>query len=112
MSYAIKIGGISESIVDGQVLASFSFYVDDGENIVNDAVFYQTEDLTEAAAGITEYGMLVFNTVNSDLESDVTIGCLVGTSEVEATIALGNLLTDGELGASLDELVDEGGGGD
>lgn len=114
MANNIKIIGKSSILVDGESLCCIAFGAFGGElgaTPLNDAVFVQTEDLTEACGGITEYGMLVFNSVNSDLEDEVTIACVAGGSEIEATTSLGTLLTDGELGVSLDDLESEGEGG-
>ena len=43
------------------------------EEIAQNAVFKQTPTLTEAFAGITEYGALKFNGKNSDLSATVDI---------------------------------------
>lgn len=43
------------------------------EGIAQNAVFKQTPTLTEAFAGITEYGALKFNGKNSDLSATVDI---------------------------------------
>lgn len=101
MSVAIKITGKTNTVVDGENLCTISFGAYDNTTPINDAIFAQTESLTEACGGITEYGMLVFNTENSDLESNVTIACVAGGSTVEATTSLGTLLTDSDVGDAL-----------
>lgn len=72
------------------------------EHVPVNAVFIQEADLTEAFAGITEYGALKFNSVNSQMENNVTIKAklLDFDEEVEATTTLATL-ANMEIGTSL-----------
>ena len=62
------------------------------------AQFVQPQNLTSAVGGITDYGMLVFNTLNSDIDETVTIACVADDgTEVTVSTTLEDVL-DVEVG--------------
>lgn len=89
--------------VDGNnnVLASIGLGVrelnSEDEYVDYNATFVQPQNLATAFGGITEYGMLVFNEVNSDLSETVTIACVVDGTEVSASSDLSTIV-NAELG--------------
>ena len=111
MAMTIKVASKDVMEVDGELYVAMTFDAYDGDDKVYDAVFVETENLAEACAGITEYGMLVFNTVNSadELESEVTIACSVGGSLVEADTSL-EVLLETAVGEEVTDGTEAGGG--
>lgn len=111
MSMTIKVIGKDVMDVDGEQYVAMAFAPYDGDDKVNDAIFVETENLAEACAGITEYGMLVFNTVNSadEMESEVTIACQVGGSLLEADTSL-EVLLETAVGEEVTDGTEAGGG--
>lgn len=81
MAKSIKLVAKDVSIDNGVTYCSAGLALYDGEVELN-AFFLQPENLTEALGGITEYGMLIFNSDNSDLSSSVTIACVEAGEEV------------------------------
>lgn len=73
---------------------AISLVVYNDENVEIGANFIQTETLTEAFAGITEYGALKFNTLNSNLDTEIEFKAItVDTKEeVIATKTLTDLI--------------------
>lgn len=56
---------------DKKLYALALAYVEDDVEIP--VKFMQTEEMTSAFAGITDFGGVVFNELNSDMESDVVV---------------------------------------
>ena len=81
MAKSIKLVAKDVSIADDITYCSVGLALYDGDVELN-AFFLQPENLTEALGGITEYGMLVFNSDNSDLSASVTIACVEAGEEV------------------------------
>ena len=66
---------------DGVTYCSAGLALHDGDTELN-GYFLQPANLTGAVGGITEYGMLVFNSEDSDLTASVTIACVEAGSPV------------------------------
>ena len=74
--------GITETAIKN---ANLAMMVYDDNNTVQNYTFEQTESLTENLCGITDYGLLTFNTNNTDVNNEVTIRAVNGGDVVEKT---------------------------
>lgn len=75
-NHAIMVIGVFDSVTDEEFPATF----------------VQPSNLTAAVAGITDYGMIIFNTVDSDMDDDVTIAAVVAGVTVSETLPLEDLI--------------------
>ena len=100
MSTVIKVVGKDVMDVDTEKYVAVSLSAYDGTTKLNNGIFVETESLAEACAGITEYGLLVFNTVNSDTSDSVTVSCSVDGTLTSATTTLADIL-DADIGDAL-----------
>lgn len=93
MAKQIILDGKDISVINGGKAYAFWLYVADSGKQVP-VTFKQTQDLTTKLIGITEYGAMYFNDVNTALSGSVTITAspLDGTADVTATITLANLI--------------------
>ena len=105
MSKTIRVIGKDILDVEGDQYVAMSFAPYNNDVEMNDAVFAQTENLADAYAGITEYGLLLFNTADSEakMDSEITLACTVENSVISADTSLNDLLA-----ASMEEDVDDG----
>ena len=89
MSMSIKVIGKDVMNVDGSGFIAITLAVFDGTTKVNNAVFVETESLAEALVGITEYGLLIGNSSDSDTTATVYVTAYVDEEEVsvECTVA-------------------------
>ena len=98
MSKSIVLVSKDIAIDGGVTYVSAGLALYDGTTPLN-AYFLQPTDLTEAVGGMTDYGMLVFNDSDSDLDDIVTIGCVeIGLPAVDANIT--------SVDISLEDLMD------
>lgn len=72
--------GITETAIKN---ANLAMMVYDDNNAVQNYTFEQTESLTENLCGITDYGLLTFNTNNTDVNNEVVIRAVNGGDVVE-----------------------------
>lgn len=105
MSKTIRVIGKDILDVEGEQYVAMAFAPYNNDDKMSDAVFAQTENLADAYAGITEYGLLRFNTADSEAEMDsgITLACRIENSIISADTALNDLLA-----ASIEEVVDDG----
>lgn len=93
MSKEIRVKDKCVSLDGTTTLAVIALGVYDSEtNEEYPAKFVQPQNLTTAYGGITEYGMLVFNSLNSDLDDTVTIAAVSGSETVSESATLEGLL--------------------
>lgn len=100
MAIEIKVVGNNQYDFDNVKMYGISLALFDGDNMLH-AKFNQTESLTNAFAGITDFGAMVFNDANSDMSATVTIEAVAedGT-DVTADITL-TALKDKAVGDTL-----------
>lgn len=89
----IYITALTDEAIKNVVL---SFMVFDDNKVPQNYVFEQTESLTQNLMGITEYGMLTFNSNNSDMEADVTIRARLNDDVVEKTLKVSEIMETAE----------------
>lgn len=75
--------GITENSVKNVNLALMVY---DENNSPQNYIFEQTESLTENFIGITDYGLITFNSNTTDLEAEVLIRTVNGDDVVEKTV--------------------------
>ena len=89
----IYITALTDEAIKNVVL---SFMVFDDNQVPQNHMFEQTESLTQNLMGITEYGMLTFNSNNSDMEAEVTIRARLNDDVVEKTLKVSEIMETAE----------------
>lgn len=91
MSMTIKVIGKDVMAVDTNSFTAMSLAVFDGTTKIDNSVFVETESLADACVGITEYGLLVGNTVDSDTSDTVSVTAYVDGEAVTISCTVSDL---------------------